>query len=121
MKVNKEREQSRLGEIWPKFLREFLIKMKELFQDNIKIYRNRNVAGKGVYIDFNLKKIRSKDIYSALAKLLNNYETTGFLNLLTEKLAEISNLADRFGKCNDIQTRGDSIYRGINRNKPITI
>lgn len=121
MKTNKEREQSRLGKIWPNFLKDFLIKMKVLFSDNIKITRNGNDAEKGIYIAFNLKEIHCKKIYRELAILLNNYDTTGFLNMLTEKLAEISNLAIRFGKRNDIHTRGNSIYRGIYRYKPITI
>lgn len=118
MRTNKKREQFRLGEIWPNFLRDFITKLEKSFKGKYTLKRNDDYNGE-VHIDFKFDHMLCSDIYRAIANILRHYNTTGILLKVAEKIAEVSNLAIRFGKCNDIHTRGRSIYRSINRYKPI--
>lgn len=120
MRINKEREEFRLREFWPNFLRDLLSKIKKSFYGDYTLTREDGYNGE-VHIEFNFDHIQCSDIYRVIAKVLRNFNTTGFLLKVAEKIAEISNLAIRYGKRNDIHTRGRSIYRSINRYKSITI
>lgn len=117
MKINRKRAEVRLGECWPNFLRDFLKELHKLFSGKYSIIRNYKGYHGEVHITFNFELIGCKDIYAILARIIKQYDTKGFLNMLTERLAEISNLAVRPGMFNDVQTRGKSIYRSINRYK----
>jgi hypothetical protein len=121
MKINKKRAQVRLRDCWPNFLRDFLKEIQKSYSGKYQVIRNYKGYHGEVHITFNFEVIECKDIYALLARILERYDTKGFLNMLTEKLAEISNLAFRKSKLNDIQTRGRSIYRGINRYRAMTI
>ena len=117
MKINKKRTQVRLRECWPNFLRDFLMEIQDQFSGKYSVTRNYKGFKEEIYIAFNFELIECREIYAVLAKILERYDTWGFLNKLTERLAEISNLAVGLNIPNDIQTRGSSINRGINRYK----
>lgn len=117
MKINKERAQVRLRDFWPQFLKNFLKELHKLFDGKFYVTRNYNGFKEEIYICFNFELVDCKEIYAVLARILDGHDTWGFLNMLTEKLAEISNLAVGDDISNNIQTRGSSINRGINRYK----
>lgn len=121
MKINKERAQVRLRDCWPSFLRDFLKQLHKLFDGRFSVTRNNKGFKEEIYICFNFALVECKEIYAVLARILEGYDTWGFLNLLTERLAEISNLAEGDDVPNDIKTRGGSINRGINRYRAMTI
>lgn len=117
MKINKERALVRLRDCWPHFLRDLLKELHKSFSGKYTVIRNYKGYKEEVYITFKFNLIESKEIYAVLARILEGYDTRGFLNMLTERLAEISNLAVGDDIPNDIKTRGGSINRGINRYK----
>ena len=93
------------------------MEIQEQFSGKYSVTRNYKGFKEEIYIAFNFELIECREIYAVLAKILERYDTWGFLNKLTERLAEISNLAVGLNIPNDIQTRGSSINRGINRYK----
>jgi len=116
MRKNKKGEGTRLKEVWPLFLKNFIVRIKQLFKGKFSIKcENKNKDSLLIYFDFN--QIKGKDIYHLLARISEMVNTKGVLRKLTFMLAKITNLAVKDGNFNNFQTRGDSIYRGICRYK----
>ena len=114
MRLNEKDEETRLREAWPPFLKTFLIKIKELFKGKFSM-RCEDKSKDSLLIKFNFGLIKGKEVYRLLAQIAEMVDTKGILNKLTVMLAKITNLAEKDDNFYDFQTRGDSIYRGINR------
>lgn len=118
MRLNEKDEETRLREVWPQFLKEFMLKIKEKFKKKYSM-RCEDKTKDSILIIFNFGLIKGKEIYHLLGRIAEKVNTKGILNKLTVMLAKITNLAEKDDNFYDFQTRGDSIYRGICRYKKL--
>jgi hypothetical protein len=116
MKNNKKRELSLLEKLWPQFIKAFMVESKKSVDKTyftiLRFYQTSEV-----FIFFDFKHIRPKEIYTIIAEICTTINIRGVFNKLTQMLAESSNLGVRTDYTSSIKTRGDSISRSVSRCK----
>lgn len=116
MRINKELQQNRLRDVWPRFLKEFVRRVQLILAGQYVIVHDAS-SGSVMYIAFEFENLNSSVVYRILARTCDVVSTRGVLKEITERLAEISNLAFNQELLSDNRTRGESIYRSIHRYK----
>lgn len=116
MKNNKKREQSLLEKLWPQFIKAFMVELKKSVDKTyftiLRFYQTSEV-----FIFFDFKHIRPKEIYTIIAEISTVLNLRGVFSKLTLMLAESSNLGVDKDYTASVETRGDSISRSVYRCK----
>lgn len=116
MKNNKKRELSLLEKLWPQFIKAFMVELKKsVDKTNFTILRFYQTSE--VFIFFDFKHIRPKEIYTIIAEISTVLNLRGVFSKLTLMLAESSNLGVDKDYTASVETRGDSISRSVYRCK----
>ena len=116
MKNNKKRELSLLEKLWPQFIKAFMVELKKSVDKTyftiLRFYQTSEV-----FIFFDFKHIRPKEIYTIIAEISTVLNLRGVFSKLTLMLAESSNLGVDKDYTASVETRGDSISRSVSRCK----
>lgn len=116
MKNNKKRELSLLEKLWPQFIKAFMVELKKSVDKTyftiLRFYQTSEV-----FIFFDFKHIRPKEIYTIIAEISTVLNLRGVFSKLTLMLAESSNLCVDKDYTASVETRGDSISRSVYRCK----
>ena len=119
MKNNKKRELSLLEKLWPQFIKAFMVELKKSVDKTyftiLRFYQTSEV-----FIFFDFKHIRPKEIYTIIAEISTVLNLRGVFSKLTLMLAESSNLGVDKDYTASVETRGDSISRSVYRCKAKT-
>ena len=116
MRTNKKRAKALLGEAWAQFLKEFLLKLNKFYPNNYTVTYDK-IDNKKCYIEFDFAAILCSDIYRIIGRIIKELNTFGILYLFAERLALSTNLGLKLCDTNDLETRTNTIYRLIYKNK----